>query len=365
MRARWTGINGAFLEVQRQSADSAALFSTLTKTSRFIMQSAMLGVGAYLAVAQQITPGVMIAASIIMSRALAPVEQAVGQWRQFVAARLSLGRLKDVLARMPEYGECTDLPAPTVSLEVSALCVAPPGETGLTLNGVSFSLKAGDGLGIIGPSASGKSTLARALVGVWPALRGEIRLDGAKLDQWESDVLGNHIGYLPQDVELFDGSVAENISRFAPNVEAEGFIEAAQHAGVHEMILHLADGYDTQIGEGGAALSAGQRQRIGLARALYGAPFLIVLDEPNSNLDAEGDAALERAVAALRKRGAIVIVIAHRPSAIESLNTILVLGEGRQQAFGPKEEVLSRTTQRAAQANTSGQTASSAGFKVV
>ena len=237
------------------------------------------------------------------------------------------------------------LPKPARSLAAEALWVAAPGQQQPIVKNVSFALEAGDGLGIIGPAASGKSTLARALVGAWLPLRGTVRLDGAALDQWQAEALGRHIGYLPQDVALFDGTVAQNVARFDPEAKSEAIIAAATAAGVHDLILRLPEGYETRIGEGGMALSAGQRQRVALARALYGDPFLVVLDEPNSNLDAEGDAALAAATAAVCKRGGIVVVIAHRPSALSSLNKVLVLADGQVQAVGPKDEVLSKAVQ--------------------
>lgn len=344
IRKKWRLESNALSHVHCKSADRAAMFSSLTKMSRFLMQSSMLGVGAYYVIQQEITPGVMIAASIIMSRALAPVEQAVAHWRGFIVARQSLKKLNKTLEVFSEETIHTELPTPKHRLKVSALFVAPPGEATLTLKSINFKLSAGDCMGVIGPSASGKSTLARALVGVWAAVRGDVRLDEATLNHWDRDKLGKHIGYLPQDVELFEGSVADNISRFDKARSDEDIILAAGQAGVHDMILQLGEGYDTEIGNSGAVLSAGQRQRIGLARALYLDPFLIVLDEPNSNLDSEGDAALTNATLAARKRGAIVIIIAHRPSAIATANKLLVLDSGSQQAFGPKEEVLRKTT---------------------
>jgi ATP-binding cassette subfamily C protein len=241
------------------------------------------------------------------------------------------------------------LPPPREQLTVDGLWVAAPGQQRVILQNLTFALKSGDGLGVIGPSASGKSTLARALVGAWVAHRGTIRLDGAALDQWSPDLLGPHIGYLPQDIELFDGTVAQNIARFDPQAASEAIIVAANVADVHDMILRLPDGYDTNIGESGAALSAGQRQRIALARALYGDPFLLVLDEPNSNLDAEGDAALTRAITSVRERGGIAIVIAHRPSALAGLDQVMVMGAGQVQAFGPRDEVLRQVVQPPAQ----------------
>ncbi|NNE23620.1 MAG: type I secretion system permease/ATPase [Rhizobiales bacterium] len=348
IRALWNRENSGFLDRQAQAADRIALFSSLTKTLRFVLQSAMLGVGAYLVLQQEITAGVMIAGSIILSRALSPVEQAVAHWRGFVTARQSLERLRTSIDQLPEDAPKTPLPSPAKSLQAKNVCVVPPGERILTLQGTSFTLKAGGGLGVIGPSASGKSTLARALVGVWPVARGEVRLDGATLDQWDPAVLGSAIGYMPQDIELFGGSVADNIARFEAERDDDAIIEAARLAGVHDMILSLEGGYDSEIGEAGTVLSAGQRQRIGLARALYRNPFLIVLDEPNSNLDADGDAALTKSVQTMRERGSIVIVIAHRPSAIAGLDQLLVIQNGRQEAFGPKAEVLAEMTKQIA-----------------
>jgi ATP-binding cassette subfamily C protein PrsD len=240
----------------------------------------------------------------------------------------------------------TRLPPPAKSLAVEALNIAPPGQTKIVVSDASFALQSGQGLGIIGPSASGKSSLARGLVGIWTPARGKVRLDGAALEQWSSESLGPHIGYLPQDVELFDGTVAENIARFSPDFDSDAVIAAACAAGVHDLIVRLQDGYDARVGEGGLALSAGQRQRIALARALYRDPFLVVLDEPNSNLDAEGDEALTRAILGARARGAIVIVIAHRPSALLGVDLILAMANGRVQAFGPKEEVLQKVLER-------------------
>jgi PrtD family type I secretion system ABC transporter len=311
-----------------------------------VLQSAILGVGAYLAIAGEITPGIMIAASIITSRAVAPIEQAVTQWRGFVAARQGLGRLKRVLEGLPERAPETVLRLPSQSLEVDGVAVTAPGCSTAIVQNVAFSLKAGDALGIIGPSSAGKSTLARALVGVWPTARGVIRLDGADLDQWEAERLGTAIGYLPQDVQLFSGTVAENVARFAPDWRSEDVIKAAHLANAHDLVTRLPKGYDTQVGEGGAILSGGKRQRIALARALYGNPFLVVLDEPNSNLDAEGEAALTLALRAMRAQGAIIIVIAHRPSAIAAVDTLLFLNEGRIGALGPKDEVLKKMLSR-------------------
>ena len=289
----------------------------------------------------------MIAASILTSRALSPIEQAIGNWRGFVAARQSRTRLQTLLERLRDERQPMPLPAPQHSLDVKGLTVVVPETQTALIRDVAFRIEAGQGLGIIGSSGSGKSTLARALVGIWPPAAGTIRLDGAELDNWRPEALGPHVGYLPQEVDLFDGTIAENIARFQPDAQPAAIIAAAQTAGVHDLVLSLPEGYDTKVGLSGATLSAGQRQRVGLARALYGEPFLVVLDEPNSNLDAEGEAALTGAVAKAREAGAAVIVIAHRPNVLAALDHVLVMANGRQTAFGPREDVLQKTTMRA------------------
>jgi ATP-binding cassette subfamily C protein len=304
----------------------------------------VLAVGAVLVIRQEASGGIMIASSILVSRALAPVELAIGQWKGFVAARNSWSRLVQLSQLMPSSEREVSLPAPTDGLKVENLHLAAPGSKNPILRGISFELRAGDAVGVIGPSASGKSSLARSLVGLWQPLAGAVRLDGAMLSQWDPTALGEHVGYLPQDVSLFGGSIAENIARFDPDASSEKIIAAARAAGVYEMIVQFPDGFDTKIGEQGAMLSGGQRQRIALARALYGNPFLVVLDEPNSNLDAEGEAALTRAVCGIRARGGIAIVIAHRPSALAGVDLVLVLANGQAQAFGPKDEVLKKVT---------------------
>ena len=345
MASGWTGLSERQLNHQVGTTDVAAIYGSISKVLRMMLQSAILGLGAYLAIRGEATAGVMIAASILVSRALAPVETAIANWRGFIAARQGFTRLEALLAGFPATAAPMDLPKPAQSLAVEALWVAAPGQQQPIVKNASFALEAGDGLGIIGPAASGKSTLARALVGAWLPQRGTVRLDGGALGQWHSEALGRHVGYLPQDVALFDGSVAQNVARFHPDAKSDAIIAAATASGVHDLILRLPEGYETRIGEDGMALSAGQRQRVALARALYDNPFLVVLDEPNSNLDAEGDAALAAATAAVRKRGGIVVVIAHRPSALSSLNKILVLADGQMQAFGPKDEVLSKAVQ--------------------
>lgn len=345
LTARWDAQNSEYLETQRRAADTTGVFGTTIKTIRFILQSAILAVGAWLAIQQEITPGVMIAASIMTSRALAPIEQAVAQWRGFVASRQALRRLREVLVVADAEEEKMDLPLPDKGITVEQLFCGPFGETMPYVQNVTLELQAGDGLGVIGPSGSGKSTFARALVGVTSPLKGVIRFDGAELSQWDSEKRGEFIGYLPQDLQLFDGTIAENVARFREDAAPEKIIEAAKLADVHDMIVGLPEGYNTVIGRSGRSLSAGQRQRLALARALYDNPFLVVLDEPNSNLDAIGESALTNAIKAMREKGSIVIVIAHRPSAIATVDKILCLKDGKMAGFGPKEEVLKQVVQ--------------------
>ncbi len=343
---RWSETNETYLAGNQRASDVAGGLGAIAKVMRMMLQSAVLAVGAYLVIYQEATAGIIIAGSILSARALAPVDLAIAHWKGFVAARISWRRLSSLLEKLPAQQTQTLLQAPENRLSVEAVSIVPPGDQRLIVQDVNLVMEAGHGLGIIGPSGSGKSSLVRALVGVWQPARGKVRLDGAALDQWSSDVLGRYVGYLPQDVELFGGSVAQNISRFDPEAKSDAIIAAAKEAGVHEMIIKMRDGYDTQIGEQGTSLSAGQAQRVALARALYGNPFLIVLDEPNSNLDSEGDEALTRAVRGARERGAIVIVVAHRPVGIEAVDQLLVLKDGKMQAFGPKEQVLGQVLQR-------------------
>ncbi|WP_366142353.1 type I secretion system permease/ATPase [uncultured Roseibium sp.] len=345
LTSKWDDQNNEYLSTQRRAADRTGVFGTAIKTIRFVLQSAILGVGAWLAIQQEITPGVMIAASIMTSRALSPIEQAVAQWRGFVASRQALKRLREVLLIADDEPEKMDLPIPTQKLKAEQVFCGPFGEAMPFVQNISLELSAGDGLGIIGPSGSGKSTFARALVGATPSLKGVVRFDGSELGQWPSAKRGDFIGYLPQDLQLFDGTIAENIARFNAEASSEKIIEAAKLADVHDLIVSLPDGYNTVIGRSGRLLSAGQRQRIALARALYGNPFLVVLDEPNSNLDAEGEGALTNAIKAMRDKGSIVVVIAHRPSAIATVDKILCLKEGKMVGFGPKEDVLKQVVQ--------------------
>ena len=314
--------------------------AAMAKTVRFILQSASLGLGAYLVILGELSPGAMIGTSILMSRALAPIELAVANWKGFVAAREGLARLRRVLPLLAEPSQAVDLPLPSRTVDVRDVIVVAPGTQKPILQGVSLALKAGQAVGLIGPSGSGKSTLARALVGVWPAARGEIRMDGALIGQWSRARLGTAIGYLPQDVELFDGTIADNISRFTATGDSEAVLHAARLAGAHEMIVSYPEGYTTRIGEGGMALSGGQRQRIALARALYGDPFLVVLDEPNSSLDAEGNEALTRAVRTVKARGGVVVVITHRAAGLAAVDLVGAMTGGRMQAFGLRDEVL-------------------------
>lgn len=338
----WERRNADYREENRRTSDIGNGYGALSKVFRMALQSGVLAAGAVLVINGEASPGIIIAGSILTARALAPVELAIGNWRGLVSARQSWQRLKELLNALPEADTPLALPAPHERLSVEGLASGPPAAQRLIVTDVNFVVRAGSALGVIGPSASGKSSLARAILGIWPAYRGAVRLDGAALDQWDSDALGKHIGYLPQDVELFAGTVAENICRFAEDATSEAIVAAAKAARVNELILRLPNGYDTEIGEGGTSLSAGQRQRVALARALYGDPFLVVLDEPNSNLDAEGEQALSAAILNVRARGGIAVVIAHRPSALASTDLVLMMNEGRVQAFGPKEEVLGK-----------------------
>jgi ATP-binding cassette subfamily C protein PrsD len=346
--SRWGEANAQYLTHQQRTSDVAGGLGALSKVLRMLLQSAVLGVGAYLVIDGQATGGIMIASSILTSRALAPVELAIANWKGFVGSRQSWRRLKDQLSNTARPDEPLKLPTPRMLVSVENAGTGAPGNQRFAIQDVSFELQAGSGLGIIGPSASGKSSLARMLVGVWPTWRGKVRLDSAALEQWLPEDVGRHIGYLPQDVELFAGTVTQNIARFDLNPDPEAVIAAAKAANVHEMILHLPDGYETQVGEAGAALSGGQRQRLALARALYGNPFLVVLDEPNSNLDSQGEQALTAAILGVRARGGVVIVIAHRPSALAGVDLVLVMADGKVQSFGPKDEVLNKVLRPAA-----------------
>jgi ATP-binding cassette subfamily C protein len=346
MVRRWAEANRHYMAGQWSASDVVGGLGAVSKVLRLVLQSAMLGVGAFLVIHQEATAGIIIAGSILAARALAPVDLAIANWKAFATCRQSWQRLNKLLALLPPQQMPMLLPAPRERLTVESASATPPGSSKLVLQDISFKLERGSGLGVIGPTGSGKSSLARLLVGVWQPARGKVRLDGCTFDQWSSEVLGVHIGYLPQDVELLSGTVAQNIARFEPDADPQAIVAAAKAAGVHELIIELGEGYETHVGERGETLSAGQAQRIALARALYRDPFLIVLDEPNSNLDAAGDEALTRAILGIRARGGIVVVIAHRPSAIAGVDLLLVLKQGRLQAFGRKDEVLSKVLQR-------------------
>jgi ATP-binding cassette subfamily C protein len=336
---RWSEINLRYRQSQFRTVRITVSLSTLSRVVRLMLQSGVLAVGAVLVIRQEATGGIMIASSILVSRALAPVELAIGQWRGFAAARQGWSRLARLGDLAVSAGPEVQLPRPCETLIVDKLHLAAPGSSAAVVRGVSFEVKAGEAIGIIGPSASGKSSLARGLVGLWAPRLGSVRLDRASLSQWEPEALGRHIGYLPQEIGLFDGSIAQNIARFDRSATSDAIVAAARAAGVYDMIVQMPDGFDTEIGDQGAMLSAGQRQRLALARALYGDPFLVVLDEPNANLDTEGDAALTRAIEGICRRGGVAIVIAHRPSALAGVSKVLVLAKGQMQSFGPKQDV--------------------------
>jgi ATP-binding cassette subfamily C protein len=339
---RFEKVNESYLMLQTRASDVIAKLTAVSKFLRLGLQSAILGLGAYLALRGELTGGVIIAASITSSRALAPVEQAIAHWRGFLGARQSFDRLSKTLVGLPAAHRPLALPPPVERLTLENATVCLPGVDRLVLFDVSFEMLGGQALAIIGPSAAGKSSLARAITGVWPLQRGSIRLDGAELGGWSLEELGRHIGYLPQDVTLFEGTIAENICRLEEEKDSVAIIAAARAAGVHEMILRLPDGYETNVGPDGSALSAGQRQRVALARALFRDPFLVVLDEPNSNLDAEGEHALSVAIEGIRNRGGIVLVVAHRPSALNAVDHVAMMSAGRLSAFGPRDEILKK-----------------------
>jgi len=339
LQARWFKLHGKFLNLQAKASEKAGTIGAITKFVQVSLQSLVLGFGALLVLENKMTAGMMIAASILVGRALAPVQQVIGVWKSWSSTRTAYGRLVKLLEDNPVRSAGMELPKPTGAVTVEGVTASPPGVKNPVLRSITFGLVPGDVLGVIGPSGSGKSTLARLLVGVWPALMGKVRLDGADIYQWNKGELGPHLGYLPQDIELFGGTVSDNIARFG-KVDAEQVVLAAQRAGVHDMVLHLPDGYDTVLGDGGAGLSGGQRQRLGLARALYGDPALVVLDEPNSNLDDTGEAALLQAIHGMRQRGKTVVLITHRTSVIGATNKLLMLRDGVTAAFGPTNEVL-------------------------
>lgn len=337
---RWSKARSRALQEQIAATDVGGTFTSLTKTLRLFLQSAMLGLGAYLVLRNEMTAGAMIAGSILLGRALAPVELMLNQWPVVQRATEGWDNLTELLGTVQPEHTRTALPKPTARLVAKSLTVVPPGEKQASLRGVSFELNPGEALGVIGPSGAGKSTLARCVTGVWQPAGGTIRLDGAALDQYDPDVLGRHIGYLPQRVQLFDGTIAENIARLAETPDDTAVVQAARQADAHEMILAFPDGYDTRIHAGQQRLSGGQIQRIGLARALYADPVILVLDEPNSNLDNDGTEALNKAIRAMKARGRSIMIMAHRPSAIAECEMLLILDQGKRAAFGPKDEVL-------------------------
>lgn len=339
IRARWNVKHRRGLALQQVASDRAGAIGATTRFARLVQQSLILGLGALLVIKGELSPGGMIAASILMGRLLAPVEQAIGTWKNLVSARSAYGRLRNLLAAVPARETGMSLPRPTGTLALENVVATAPGSQTVILRGINAQIAAGQIVGVIGPSASGKSSLARVMVGIWPAASGKVRLDGADVYSWNKAELGPHIGYLPQDVELFEGTVAENIARFA-EVDPEKVVRAAQRAGVHEMVLRFPKGYDSPIGPGGAFLSGGQRQRIALARALYGDPVLVVLDEPNSNLDDIGEQALVRAVLDLKAQGSTVVLITHRTNIVGVVDQLMVLRDGSLQLFGPRNDVL-------------------------
>lgn len=344
VRNHWYPKHDQFLRLQTKASERAAVIQASSKFVRLTFQSAILGLGAYLAIQQIITPGMMIAASILMGRALSPVDMAIGIWKQFISARDSYKRLEEIIRAFPERERGMPLPIPKGVLSVSNVIVVPPGSNQQVLKGVSLETFPGEPVAIIGPSGAGKSTLARAIVGLWPPLIGSVRLDGAETFKWNKEELGRYIGYLPQDIDLLNGTIAENIARFG-EIDSESIIKASQAAGIHEIVLQFPKGYDTPVGEGGVILSAGQRQRVALARALYGDPVLIVLDEPNSNLDEAGEIALVNALMQLKAARKTIFVITHRTLILSVVNKILLLSNGTIQIYGPRDEVIMRLKQ--------------------
>ncbi len=345
VRQRWLKTTHQVLVLQSIASSRAGLIAAASKVVRLTSQSLILGLGAYLVIEREITPGLMIAGSILLGRALAPIDMVIGNWKGFITARGQYQRLNDLLLNMPADSDKMSLPTPTGHLQFEEAQVIPPGAKLPVLKGISLTIDAGDLLGVIGPSGAGKSTFARASLGIWPTAAGKVRLDGADVSTWNRDELGPYIGYLPQDVELFEGSISENIARFG-DIDAEAVVEAAKMADVHELILRLPEGYDTVIGASGGALSGGQRQRIGLARALYGKPVLVVLDEPNSNLDEQGELALGNALQRLKQKKVTVILVTHRQQVLTKVDKLLVLSEGKLAVYGPRDQVIAHLQQQ-------------------
>ncbi|WP_434986246.1 type I secretion system permease/ATPase [Vreelandella zhaodongensis] len=338
---RWSKRHHEFLSKQSKASDRAGALTNASKVMRLLFQSMILGLGAFLVLRGEMTPGMMIAGSIIMGRALAPIDQMIGGWKGFVSARGAYGRLNELFTQIPDEQRRMSLPPPQGVIDIENVAAAPPGVRMATIRGINFSIAKGEHVGIIGPSAAGKSTLARVLLGIWPAQVGDVRLDGGEIAKYNRDELGPYIGYLPQDIELFDGSISENIARFG-EVDPQKVVAAAKKAGVHEMVLELPEGYDTVISSTSGALSGGQRQRLGLARALYGNPVLVVLDEPNANLDDAGEKALSQAIAQLKADGTTLFVISHRTSVLKTMDKLLVMKEGQVSMFGPRDQVLAQ-----------------------
>lgn len=354
LMGRWAVRQRRVLVLQSGASDKSGVITSISKTFRAWAQSMMLAAGAYLVITHEINPGLMMAGSILLGRALAPIDQMIGSWKGFVSARVQYQRLNETLDKLNAEPERMSLPDPEGHLQVESLFVAPPGAKAAVIKNISFVTPAGSIVGIVGPSAAGKSTLARALLGIWPPQHGVVRLDGADISAWDKQKLGPHLGYLPQDIELFEGSISDNIARFG-KIDPQKVVLAARTAGVHEMILQLPDGYDTVIGSEGVNLSGGQRQRIGLARAVYGSPRLIVLDEPNSNLDEVGERALGVALQKMKETGATVFIISHRPNVLSRLDRIMVLNSGAMTMYGPRDQVIAELAQQQAKAQAQAQ----------
>lgn len=346
----WRNKYYSFLMAQNEASSKAGILTNLSKTLRMMFQSLILGIGAYLAIIMEVSPGMMIAGSIIMGRALAPLDLVINSWKGFSSARASYKRIDELLTEFPANKEYMPLPAPLGEVLLEGVMLIPPGAKEPSLQDISMHINKGDVVGIIGPSAAGKSSLARAILGLWPLTAGKVRLDKADISQWDKQDLGPYIGYLPQDIELFEGTISQNIARFA-EVDAEKVVEAAKKAGVHEMILRLPDGYDTKIGIGGASLSGGQRQRVGFARAIYNDPVLVVLDEPNSNLDDQGEIALVQAIQHLKQLNTTVVLITHRPSVLQVTNKIALINKGKLELYGASNDVLAKMTEHAQKVN--------------
>jgi ATP-binding cassette subfamily C protein EexD len=348
---RWLQGTEQVLVLQAQASSRAGIINAVSKLIRLSSQSLILALGAYLVIHNEISSGLMIAGSILLGRALAPIDIVIGSWKGFISARGQYSRLNEILRQIPADAERMSLPAPEGNFVFEAAVVTPPGAKVPVIKGVSFSIVKGDVIGVIGASGSGKSTLARALLGIWPTVSGKIRLDGADVYAWNRIELGPYIGYLPQDIELFEGTISDNIARFG-DIDPEKVVNAAKMADVHELILRLPEGYDTVIGATGGNLSGGQRQRIGLARALYGDPVIVVLDEPNSNLDEQGEAALANAIQRLKQKQVTVMVITHRNNVLANVDKLLILNEGQLTVYGPKDQVIAHLNQAAQKSQT-------------